>query len=303
VRQRWVLLFWGPFGGSKKKERVTQRRPFGIRRSRENGETPGLKIRGGAYYRPEIVEWWETMSLNALEIALVSRILHRDLSGAVVQEILSPANGSGVVICLRSPGRNHHLQLGLEAGMTRIGRISARPGSAPTPHPFVMLLRKRLGGARLKEVSELEGDRVVTLDFSRRDRGVRLVCELTSRHANLFLINEEGLISGSFFPNRSHLRKLVPGEPYQPPFPHPVDGETQNRFEAAPDLEEAIEAHYQRRLEKAKSDAATREVRRLITAARRHLTRLEGNLPGRGGQGARGPRPRAQGQPPRGEKG
>jgi predicted ribosome quality control (RQC) complex YloA/Tae2 family protein len=221
------------------------------------------------------------MSLNALEIGMVSEILHRDLRGAAAQEFLSPALENRVVIRLRSPGVSHLLEITLAAGATRIGRIAAKPRVTHRPHPFVMLLRKALTGLRLEQVVALGGDRVVSLDFSKGERKGRLVCELTSRHANIFLIQgPDNLITGSFFPNRSHLRKLVPGEPYQQPFTRPLAGEVKNRFDMADDPEADIAAHYQALEAAERERTVIQGVRRLLTRAERRMKRLVKNLKG-----------------------
>lgn len=218
------------------------------------------------------------MSLNAEEIGVVCEALHRDLSDAVAQEVYSSAALNRVVLKLRTPGANHFLQIVLQGGVTRIGRIATKPKSSSSPHPFVMLLRRTLTGAMLVSIRQINGDRVAELTFRKASVPIRLTAELTSRHANLFLIGGDDRIVGSFFPNRSTLRKLVPGEPYTPPFPHPESRSVDNRFENADDPEADIEARYEKQEAEAHERARTAGARRLITKARQRVGRLLRNL-------------------------
>jgi predicted ribosome quality control (RQC) complex YloA/Tae2 family protein len=91
--------------------------------------------------------------------------------------------------------------------------------SAP-PSPFVLVLRKALGGAVLKGVVKDEGDRVVRLSFAARDAAGReqfpsLVAQLTGRSANLFLLDGEGRVVDSLRPARGEGQEA--GETYRPP--------------------------------------------------------------------------------------
>ncbi len=136
------------------------------------------------------------MSLSAAEIGVVVDILNRDLRGAVVRKVISTKEPDRVVIELRGPGQNHYLQMVGVAGATRVGRIQGKPPSAESPHPFVMLLRKELGGMALEEARQLNGDRVIRFQFAARNRSGALVCELTSRHSNLMWLGSDDLIVG-----------------------------------------------------------------------------------------------------------
>src|SRR5215203_1360954 len=66
-----------------------------------------------------------------------------------------------------------------------------------SPSPFVLFLRKALGGATLQALTKDEGERVVRFKFTVEDAvgeesGVTLVAQLTGRSANLLLLDERG---------------------------------------------------------------------------------------------------------------
>ncbi|MFC1693682.1 NFACT family protein [Candidatus Latescibacterota bacterium] len=83
-----------------------------------------------------------------------------------------------------------------------------------------------LKGRILKEISLIHGDRVLTFTF---DSGIRLIFEMTGRHANIILMDKEGTITGvirKITSRESGVREIRPGIPYIPPpareFPDPV---------------------------------------------------------------------------------
>jgi predicted ribosome quality control (RQC) complex YloA/Tae2 family protein len=93
--------------------------------------------------------------------------------------------------------------------------------------PLQRFLQARVRG-RLLRIEQLALDRVIVLAFEG-ERGfletppLRLVAELTGRHANLLVLNAEDriLILDREVPQaRNRFRQLLPGLPYQPPPPY-----------------------------------------------------------------------------------
>jgi predicted ribosome quality control (RQC) complex YloA/Tae2 family protein len=108
------------------------------------------------------------------------------------------------------------------------------------------------------------GDRVVAVRLDGPAGELRLVVELTGRHGNVFLVGADGIIRASAGRNLSQRRKLVPGQPYEPPASPPGGGPQGIRFapvagERFP-LSAAIEDAY-----------AAREEERLLAEGRRRL--------------------------------
>lgn len=220
------------------------------------------------------------MSLSANEIGLVAVRCDAALRGGLLRKVISPARPDRLVLEIRTGGASHLLQIALSAGGSRIGRIESKPLSAQRPHPFAMLLRGRAQGLRVAAVRQLGGDRAVAIDLESRERSGSLVCELTSRHGNLFWIDGDGLIAGSFHLNRSHKRQLVPGAPYTPPLPRPDATSPETRFADGDDLERQIEAHYGEFERQRELEARRTAVQRAARTAVKRLERLLGNLEG-----------------------
>lgn len=217
------------------------------------------------------------MSLSSKEIGAVAARLDEEMRGGKVRKVLCPRAPGRIVLEVRTPGRNHYLQVVAAQPFSRIGRIGAKPERAEVPHPFVMLLRDRCVGAVLAGVGQIGSDRVLRLDFASGRGGGSLVCELTGRHANIFWVEEE-LIKGSLYPNRSHRRPLVPGQPYQPPAPHADERREKTRFVEGEDLEERIEEHYNELEDQDASKQDDAWTRRLARTAQKRIDRLWDNL-------------------------
>lgn len=217
------------------------------------------------------------MSLSSTEIGRVCRILDRELRGAVVRRALSPAAGDRVTLELRLPGENALLQICIAPATCRIGRVEAAPANAAAPHPFVMLLRREAAGQRVETVEAPGGDRAVVVRFSSPDRAGTLVAELTGRHANLFWLDGQGTVRGSFRPNRSQRRPLLPGRPYLPLLPRPARAEA-DRFAHREDVEAALEEHYAALEAGGELDEARRALHQELRGAAARLKRLIDNL-------------------------
>jgi predicted ribosome quality control (RQC) complex YloA/Tae2 family protein len=201
------------------------------------------------------------MSLHAGEIDAVVREL-APLAGARVDAVRVHAERA---LTLELYGRSGPalLLLSAEPDVTRLHAVRVRPPQPPSPFPFQAVLRREIEGARLVGIESLPGDRVVALVFETPRGALRLVGELTGRHGNLFLLGADGIIRASAGRNLSQRRKLVPGEPYEPPA-NPPSRPERPRF--TPDLEApfplsaAIEAHY-----------AALEQDRIVAEGRRRL--------------------------------
>lgn len=172
------------------------------------------------------------MSYTAKEIGLVVQRLDGALRNTLVRKVISPHRGNRICLELRGPGVNYYLQLCVAGLFCSIGRLECKPKAAEIPTSFVMLLRKLNTNCVLSKVQQLNDDRVVAITFERKREKHTLLCELSGRHGNLFLLDRSDVILGSYYPNRSKKRFLVAGQKYQLPL-HPPS--TSNQMVRADD--------------------------------------------------------------------
>jgi len=91
-----------------------------------------------------------------------------------------------------------------------------------SPPQLVMLLRKRLGGAVVKKVSQHGLDRVLFIDLDAKDGSYRLVFEMFSK-GNLILLDEKGVVVACMRSEEWKDRKIKPRHPYSPPATSKLD--------------------------------------------------------------------------------
>ena len=131
---------------------------------------------------------------------------------------------------------------------------------ALAPDPFVLALRKHLGGATVLAVTKDEDERVVRFHFAARDvvgaeHRATLIAQLTGRAANLLLLDEAGRVVAALRPPRGAGQEI--GAHYQPPPPGARTALSAQPFTrgAHATLSEAADAYY-RRLEADRAFAA-----------------------------------------------
>jgi predicted ribosome quality control (RQC) complex YloA/Tae2 family protein len=214
------------------------------------------------------------MSMNALEIAAIVFELTA-LTGARLSRAHQP-NESDCVLEWHAEGRDWVLLLSAGDDNSRLHLIERRPVNPKIPYGFASLLRARLSPARLLDIAVQPGERVVTFDFETAQESgdlanLRLVAELTGRHANVFLLDAAGVILGSLRANRSRNRRLTPGNVYDPVIPHDLPGDLINRLD--PPQDELPFAFNRAAMRLFGEDAQEAERARRVVQTRRELAR------------------------------
>src|ERR1051325_10516914 len=144
--------------------------------------------------------------------------MNEELISEVVEEIARALVGRawGKVFQLSAVSlvvdfRGSYLFVSVEPGQPRLYLVSRTvrelERASQTPTPFVLLLRKALGGATLRALKKDEGERVVRFLFDVHDAvgdvsEATLVAQLTGRTSNLFLLNPHGRILDTLRPTR-----------------------------------------------------------------------------------------------------
>ena len=154
--------------------------------------------------------------------------------GAVIQE-LQPLIGGKIdkvqqpekdllLFVVRSNNGNQRLLFSIHPENGRI-QLTSRTYDNPMNAPaFCMLLRRRLVGGRICSIRQLGADRVCEIIILARNElfdevSLRLIIELTGKHANLLLLEPSGAIVDCLrrvSANNDGARILLPGFPYDP---------------------------------------------------------------------------------------
>ena len=167
------------------------------------------------------------MPMDGLTLSLVTRELREALVGGRVDRITQPERDE-LNILVRNHGRNQLLLLSASAGCARAHITREKKVSPLEPPMLCMLLRKHISGGRVRDVRQINGDRILEVEFEHLDElgdsaRKTLVCEFMGRHSNLILVDGEGRIlecARRVTESMSSVREVLPGLRYERPPEH-----------------------------------------------------------------------------------
>jgi len=187
------------------------------------------------------------VALTATEIAKVTGEFAPALAGGWIQKIYQPTDRT-LVLEIRAPGRTHRLLISCHQGAARLHFTTEAFQNPPTPPPFCQFLRAHLQGARIDQVEQIQGDRIVQLVLNAKEGPCRLVAELTGKTSNLLVLDDAGRIRRDL----NGVKDLV-GQLYVPPTHQQRERGAADHARFSQDIQEspfplsaAIEAHYHR---------------------------------------------------------
>ena len=164
------------------------------------------------------------MPMDGLTVGFAARELNETLRGGRIDKITQPERDT-VVLVIRAGGVNHRLLLCASPNNARCHLTMGTYSNPLEPPNLCMLMRKQLAGARITEIRQIGGDRIVHVEMDAvNELGDhvlrRLVLEIMGRHSNLLLLDEQDRIleaTRHVNPEMSRVRQIQPGIAYLPP--------------------------------------------------------------------------------------
>ncbi|MDP3446544.1 MAG: NFACT family protein, partial [Eubacteriales bacterium] len=162
------------------------------------------------------------MAMDGIALGAVIYEL-QPLIGGKIDKVQQPEKDL-LLFVVRANNANHRLLVSTHAENGRI-QLTSRSFDNPMNAPaFCMLLRSRLIGGRICSIRQLGADRVCEIIMLARNElfdevSLRLIVELTGKHANLLLLEPNGAIVDCLrriSANNDGARILLPGFPYEP---------------------------------------------------------------------------------------
>jgi predicted ribosome quality control (RQC) complex YloA/Tae2 family protein len=223
------------------------------------------------------------MSLNRAELGLVVEELAPALQGGWIQAVHQPAERT-LVLEIRVPGQTRRLLLCCDPHTARLHLITQKLPNPDTPPPFCRFLRAHVQSARIDEIRQIAGDRIVELALTSRNGPRTLTCNFTGNHANILVLDSNRNVLSAL-----HDQRRLTGHPYVPPARRTVEPERPLpvRFSALPGgspcpVSAALEAHYRdedaRLIADRAKGARTRHLRSVLKRTRRRIEAWEGDL-------------------------
>lgn len=163
------------------------------------------------------------MAFDGVMMTMVKKELTANLSGAKVNQIYQPARDE-LVFAFRTPDGVKKLLIRL-SDSPRIHLTSCSIENPPTPPMMCMLLRKRLGGARLTDITQPKNERVLRLTFDALNEigdreQLHIYIEIMGRYSNAILTDGDDNVIDSVKRidfSESEERVLLPKLPYTLP--------------------------------------------------------------------------------------
>jgi len=190
------------------------------------------------------------MALDGALLSVIIKEISETALDSRVEKIYQPSQEE-LVIALRLArpvepyGGSVKLLLCSGANSPRIQFTGSLIENPKAPPMFCMLLRKRIGSARLSGIRQAGLDRAVFFEFDATDElgdpsPVTIAVELMGRHSNIIAINRDGLVIDAvrrINGETSSVRQILPGIRYElPPSQHKLDLRETSPDEAAADI-------------------------------------------------------------------
>lgn len=165
------------------------------------------------------------MSFDAFVTKAVAKELNETLINGKVAKIYQPFE-SDLLLIIRANRTNYHLCISSSANYARIHLTSRRYPNPAQPPTFCMVLRKHINGYSIKNIKQINLDRIIHIEFAGRNElgdhiTKTLVVEIMGRHSNIILLDTaRNIIIDSIKhlpPSINSYRTVLPGKEYVPP--------------------------------------------------------------------------------------
>jgi predicted ribosome quality control (RQC) complex YloA/Tae2 family protein len=168
-----------------------------------------------------------TMSFDGIVIRALVHELQQLLVGGRINKIHQP-QPTDLLFLVRAGGNNHKLLISANLSFPRVYITDENFVNPLEPPMFTMLLRKHLEGGVIQRIAQVDLERIIHIDVTKRDeleelRVIRLVIEIMGRHSNVILVDPDRnmILDGLHHvtPSISSYRQVLPGRPYLSPPP------------------------------------------------------------------------------------
>lgn len=222
------------------------------------------------------------MSLNTIDIKKITEELSLIIEEGKVEKIYQHSEND-LIISIYKKGNKYRLYFYLTSGLTRLHLISNNLAALPVPSSFIMLMRKYLKNSIIKDIKQINTDRIVKLEFGTKTTTFYLIVELMDKSANVYFLNSDEKILGFF----KYLKDIKIGKIYKLPKKSEIDINTlslsiKEQSDGAKLYNEIIEEKYGIKTEKKDSNflkqTLTSRLKKEIKKIKRLITNLKEDL-------------------------
>ena len=176
------------------------------------------------------------MALDGITLGLVKKELECYLIGSKIDKVHQPSKNE-LVFIMRTRNGAYRLYLSCDGQSPRVHMTRYNLENPKTPPMLCMLLRKRLSGATLTKIEQVQNDRILIFEFNgTTDIGDKtkyyVICEIMGQRSNIIFCDIDYRIIDAIKridEEKSSVREILPGLKYElPPIPEKYNILTDN---------------------------------------------------------------------------
>ena len=171
------------------------------------------------------------MALDGITLGLVKKELECYLIGSKIDKVHQPSKNE-LVFIMRTRNGAYRLYLSCDGQSPRVHMTRYNLENPKVPPMLCMLLRKRLSGATLTNIKQVQNDRILIFEFDgTTDIGDKtkyyVICEIMGQRSNIIFCDIDYKIIDAIKridEEKSSVREILPGLKYElPPIPQKCD--------------------------------------------------------------------------------
>ncbi len=167
------------------------------------------------------------MALDGITLGLIKNELKEYVIGSKIEKVHQPSRNE-LVLILRTRNGGYRLYLSCDGQSPRVHLSRYNLENPKVPPMLCMLLRKRLCGATLTDITQVGNDRIITFEFDgTTEIGDKtkyyLICEIMGQRSNIILCDIDYKIIDAvkrIDEDKSSVREILPGLKYELPPMH-----------------------------------------------------------------------------------
>ncbi len=164
------------------------------------------------------------MAFDGMVIRAITEELNTLLSDGRIDKIHQPEKDT-ITIGVRTRSGAYRLLLCANPSYPRVHLMSSAMENPQSPPMFCMLMRKHIGGGKIKCIEQPGFERIIRIHIESYDEmgylsEKTLVCEIMGKHSNIILLSKEEKIIDSIYHvdfSVSSVRQILPGLIYTLP--------------------------------------------------------------------------------------
>ncbi len=164
------------------------------------------------------------MALDGITLGLVKNELKNYILGSKIDKIHQPSKNE-LVFILRTRNGGYRLYLSCDGQSPRVHLTRYNLENPKTPPMLCMLLRKRLCGATLVDIKQINNDRILIFEFDgTTEIGDKtkyyIICEIMGQRSNIILCGNDYRIIDAIKrvdEEKTSVREILPGLKYELP--------------------------------------------------------------------------------------